>query len=210
LTLFFLEKGNGCRQLDQGFLAIAISSAVHTRNVADSPSGETKRSYLYRVQVSQELSAWGEVLLFLIGGFLFVAFALLVARFLRPHRPNVEKNAAYESGEEAKGHAWVQFNIRFYILALIFLLFEMELVFMLPWATLFADPQLIAETNGVWGWFSFIAMLIFVLILALGLAYAWVNGHLDWVKSNPRVHDYNSPVPKNLYDQVNERYRKKS
>jgi NADH-quinone oxidoreductase subunit A len=160
--------------------------------------------------ISHPSSAWAEVLLFIIGGFLFVTVALLVSRFLRPQKPNPEKNTAYESGEDPKGYAWVQFNVRFYILALIFLLFEIEIVFMLPWATLFADPELLAQTDGAWGWYAFTAMAIFILVLVLGLAYAWVNGHLDWVKPQPRVADYASPVPQQLYDQINERYRQQS
>lgn len=161
------------------------------------------------MQISQSSSAWGEVLLFLIGGAVFVVVALLVSRVVRPHKPNPEKNSAYESGEEPKGNAWVQFHIRFYILALIFLLFEIEIVFMFPWATLFADAQLIEQTEGVWGWYAFGAMAVFILILVLGLAYAWVNGHLDWVKPKPDVRDYASPVPKTLYEQLNERYAKR-
>ncbi len=161
------------------------------------------------MQISQPTSAWSEVLLFLIGGCAFVVVALLVSRLLRPHKPNAEKNTAYESGEEPKGHAWVQMNVRFYILALIFLLFEIEIVFMLPWATLFADPQLMAQTNGYWGMYAFGAMAVFVLLLVLGLAYAWVHGHLDWVKPKPEVRDYTSPVPKTLYEQLNERYAKR-
>lgn len=158
------------------------------------------------MQLIQPAAAWGEVLLFLIGGGLFVAVALLASRLVRPHRPNVEKNTAYESGEDAKGTAWIQFNVRFYMLALIFLLFEIELVFMFPWAMLFADPELLAQTNGNWGWYSFAAMMIFILLLVIALVYAWVNGHLDWIKPKPEVRDYSSPVPKQYYDQINERY----
>lgn len=174
-----------------------------------SPWGRRmKPSYLYPMQFMQPPSGWSEVLLFLIGGGSFVASALLVSRLLRPHRPNVEKNAAYESGEDPKGNAWVQVNVRFYILALVFLLFEIEVVFMFPWAMLFADADLIAQTDGSWGWYSFAAMMVFILLLVLGLAYAWVNGHLDWIKPKPEVRDYPSPVPKQYYDQLNERYTK--
>ncbi|MBA4145778.1 MAG: NADH-quinone oxidoreductase subunit A, partial [Cytophaga sp.] len=141
------------------------------------------------------LSGWSEVLLFIIGGLLFVTSALLVSRFIRPHRPNAEKQTTYESGEEPQGVAWIQFNIRFYIIALIFLLFEVEIVFLFPWATIFADENLIRQTNGAWGWFSLTEMVIFIAILAIGLAYAWSNGHLDWVKPDPQPTDFKSPVP---------------
>ena len=116
------------------------------------------------------MSPWAEVLLFLAGGLAFVTAALVVSRLIRPNRPNPEKLTPYESGEQPLGTAWVQVSTRFNVIALIFLLFEVEVVFLFPWATVFASPELITETNGAWGWFSFIEMLIFVGILALGLA----------------------------------------
>jgi NADH-quinone oxidoreductase subunit A len=155
------------------------------------------------------LSAWGEVILFLVAGLLFVVSALLVSRLIRPHRPNAEKLSPYESGEEPQGVAWVQFNIRFYIIALIFLLFEVEIVFLFPWATIFADKELISQTEGMWGWFALTEMIVFIAILAIGLAYAWVNGYLDWAKADPQPSEYKSPVPKELYANINERYRRK-
>ena len=153
------------------------------------------------------ISEFGEVLLFLIGGVVFLLFSLFVARLIRPHRPNSQKLATYESGEEPIGLAWTQFNIRFYIVALIFILFEVELIFLFPWATIYSRNELIHETNGLWGWFSLIEMLIFILVLALGLAYAWVNGLLDWVKPEQQSTDFKSHVPKELYDNVNEKYK---
>jgi NADH-quinone oxidoreductase subunit A len=152
------------------------------------------------------LSEFGEVLLFIIGGALFVLISLLMSKLIRPNRPNAQKLTTYESGEEPISTAWTQFNIRFYIVALIFILFEVELVFLFPWATIFARKELIVETNGLWGWFSFIEMIIFILVLALGLAYAWVNGLLDWVKPEQKPTDYKSVIPKQLYDRVNEKY----
>src|SRR5215510_10849603 len=106
----------------------------------------------------QYLSAFGEILLFIIGGIVFILVTLLVSRIVRPNRPNPEKLSTYESGEEPITAAWTQFNIRFYIVALIFLLFEVEIVFLFPWATVFANKKLIQETNGAWGWFSLIEM----------------------------------------------------
>lgn len=153
------------------------------------------------------LSEFGEVLLFIIGGIVFVMLSFLVSRLIRPNRPNDQKLATYESGEEAISTAWTQFNIRFYIVALIFILFEVELVFLFPWATIFARKELMDETNGLWGWFSLIEMIIFILVLALGLAYAWVNGLLDWVKPQQKPTDYKTIVPKELYEKVNEKYK---
>jgi NADH-quinone oxidoreductase subunit A len=156
---------------------------------------------------SQNLSEFGKILLFLTAGALFVLTALLVSRFIRPHRPNPEKLATYESGEEPQGTALIQFNIRFYILALIFLLFEVEIIFLFPWATILAKEDLMIQTGGDWGIYAFIEMLIFIVILALGLAYAWVNGYLDWVKPDPKPTEFNSPVPKEVYEQFNDRYK---
>ena len=157
--------------------------------------------------LANDLSAWGGVLLFMAGGLLFVSVALLVSRLIRPNKPNPEKLSTYESGESAVGSPWVQYNIRFYVLALIFILFEIEIVFIFPWSTIFADQNLIQSTNGSWGWFAFAEMLIFIVVLAIGLAYAWVNGHLQWNKSEVQIKDFQSPVPKELYDKVNERYQ---
>ncbi len=158
---------------------------------------------------SQELylSEFGEVLLFLVGGVIFTLASFLVSKLIRPNRPNAQKLSTYESGEEPISSAWPQFNIRFYIVALIFILFEVELIFLFPWATIFARKELLQETNALWGWFSFIEMLIFIFVLALGLAYAWVNGLLDWVKPEQKPSDYKSTIPKELYDKVNDKYK---
>lgn len=156
---------------------------------------------------AQNLSEFGKILLFLVGGALFVLIALLVSRAIRPHRPNPEKLSTYESGEEPQGTALIQFNLRFYILALIFLLFEVEIIFLFPWATILAEDKRMVLTGGDWGVYAFVEMLFFILILALGLAYAWVNGHLDWVKPEPKATEFNSPVPKEVYEQFNSRYK---
>jgi NADH-quinone oxidoreductase subunit A len=159
-------------------------------------------------QVNQNyLSEFGEVLLFIVAGVVFILLSLLVSKHIRPSRPNAQKLSTYESGEEPISTAWTQFNIRFYIVALIFILFEVELVFLFPWSTIFARKELIEETNGLWGWFTLIEMVIFILVLALGLAYAWVNGLLDWVKPSQKPTDYKSVVPKHLYDEVNTKYK---
>lgn len=154
------------------------------------------------------LSAFGEVLLYIIVGIIFIVVTLFVSKLIRPHRPNPEKLTTYESGEEAIGSAWPQFNIRFYIIALIFLLFEVEIVFLFPWSTVFANKELIKETAGAWGWFSLLEMVVFILVLALGLAYAWANGYLDWIKPDPKPTEFSSPVPKAHYDALNEKYKK--
>ena len=156
------------------------------------------------------LSAFGEVLLYIVGGIIFVLIAFFVSALLRPNRPNEQKLSSYESGEEAISSAWTQFNIRFYILALIFLLFEVEIIFLFPWTTVFAKKELLEQTNGLWGWFSVIEVVIFIAVLALGLAYAWINGHLDWIKPDPDPTQIKSPVPADLYKKISDQYAGKS
>lgn len=153
-----------------------------------------------------EISEFGIVLLFIVGAVLFLMVALGLSRFLRPDRPNPEKLAAYECGEEAVGEAWGQFNVRFYIIALIFLLFEVEIVFLFPWAVVFGNAELVHGTGGLWGWFSLIEVFVFAGILALGLAYAWRKGFLDWVKPKPEVEEISPVVPRKLYDALNKKY----
>ncbi|HCZ37472.1 MAG TPA: NADH-quinone oxidoreductase subunit A [Cytophagales bacterium] len=151
-----------------------------------------------------------QFIFFLAGGLGFVLVALFVSRLIRPDRPSAQKQMPYESGEMPQGPAWVQFNLRFYVLALVFILFEVEVVFMFPWAVVFGDAQLHEQTSGSWGWLAFGEMLIFILILFLGLIYAWKQGHLDWVKSKPAVRDVNSPVPADKYEAINEKYKRRS
>jgi len=155
------------------------------------------------------VSDFGEVLIFLIGGITFIILALTVSRMLRPNRPNDEKLATYESGEEPVSAAWTQFNVRFYIIALIFILFEVEIVLLFPWATVFADPRLMEQTQGAWGIFAVVEALLFIIILGLGLAYAWNKGFLTWVKPSPKATPHDSPVAPELYQAINERYKQK-
>ena len=111
------------------------------------------------------INGFGTVGLFILGGLGFILIALMVGKLLRPYRPNEEKLTTYESGEDPINNAWGQFNLRFYIIALVFILFEVELVFLFPWAVVFADVDLITVTNGLWGWLSLIEMVIFDQIL---------------------------------------------
>jgi NADH-quinone oxidoreductase subunit A len=154
------------------------------------------------------ISEFGEILLFITGGILFLVITLFISRLIRPHRPNAEKLATYESGEEPISAAWTQFNVRFYIIALIFILFEVEIVLLFPWSTIFAKKELLDQTNGRWGWFAVIEIVFFILVLALGLAYAWVNGFLDWIKPEPKPTEFKSPVPRQYYENINREFQK--
>ena len=147
-----------------------------------------------------EISGFGTVLLFLVGGIAFLLVTLLVGKILRPSNPTPEKQTTYESGEEPAGTAWGQFNVRFYIIALIFLLFEAELVFLFPWATVFGDENLMKESDGLWGRFSMIETFIFIGILLIGLAYVWAKGMLEWVRPKPKPTDFKSGIPDKAYE----------
>ncbi|MFK7900827.1 MAG: NADH-quinone oxidoreductase subunit A [Cyclobacteriaceae bacterium] len=150
-----------------------------------------------------QVTEFGNILLFIIGGIVFVCGGLFTAFLIRPSRPNDQKLTSYECGEDTVGSAWGNFNIRFYIIAIIFLLFEVEIIFLFPWATVFGNAALIAETNGLWGWFALTEATIFILILALGLAYAWKHGYLNWVVPTPKETTFKSPIPSQLYEELN-------
>lgn len=156
------------------------------------------------------LTDFGYILLFVIAGLVLLGVVLTVAKILRPERPNEEKLTTYESGEDPTGNANIQFNVRFYVVALIFVLFEVELLFLFPWAVVFGNEDLIAQTNGAWGWFAMAEMTVFIGILVLGLAYAWAKGYLDWVRPTPKIPEVSSPVPVDLYAKVNEKYGAKN
>ncbi len=118
-----------------------------------------------------------------VGAFLFLAFifvfvSLVASRLVAPHNVYPEKTLTYECGEPPVGPSWIRFNNRFYIIAMIFLLFDVEIVFILPCAVVFRE-----WAGGAAGWFIFLEILIFVLILLGGLAYVWAKGDLSWVKT---------------------------
>jgi NADH-quinone oxidoreductase subunit A len=110
-----------------------------------------------------------------IGIFVVVAIGLasvpiIINVFLAPHKPNKIKKEAYECGIETVGDTWVQFKAQYYLYALIFVVFDIEAVFLFPWAVAFNQLEL----------FAIVEMIIFILILAVGLVYAWRKGALEW------------------------------
>ncbi|HLD74415.1 MAG TPA: NADH-quinone oxidoreductase subunit A [Bdellovibrionota bacterium] len=119
------------------------------------------------------------VLFMLIIGAVFVPVTLFVGKLIRPHRPSLEKNTTYECGEEPQGSAWVQFNLRFYTLAILFIIFEVEIALIFPVITIFKDK--VHESLGL-GFLTFIEIFFFIGILMLGLIYAWVKKDLDWIR----------------------------
>lgn len=154
------------------------------------------------MQEVSQISEFGKILVFLITGLILTGFVLLLNRLIAPNKPNPEKLASYECGEEPTGSSWVQLNSRFYVIALVFLLFDVEMVFIFPWATVFGNHDLIAQDSR-WGWFSLIEMFVFMGILILGLVYVWVKGDLQWIKNKivqPKT-DVNIPI--SVYDKIN-------
>ncbi|OGW86808.1 MAG: NADH-quinone oxidoreductase subunit A [Omnitrophica bacterium RIFCSPHIGHO2_02_FULL_46_11] len=110
-----------------------------------------------------------------LGIFLLIAIAfpllpIILARFIAPKKPNPIKTSSYECGMEAKGDSWVQFKAQYYIYALIFVIFDIEVIFIYPWAVAFKQM----------GLFAFIEMVIFLAILGFGLIYAWKKRVLEW------------------------------
>lgn len=122
-------------------------------------------------------SDYGQVFVFLIFAIGFVAIALISAKIVSPKRPTKGKYKTYECGEDTVGDTWVKFNIRFYITALIFIIFDVEIVFLFPWAVVFKEMGMIA----------FIEMAMFLLILIVGLVYVWAKGDLQWDKPQPVI-----------------------
>ena len=130
------------------------------------------------------LMTYASVLAFFVVAGGFVLVALIFGKLIRPQKPYSEKRETYECGEAPVGPAWFNFNPRFYIVALIFIIFDVEIAFIYPVATVFR--RWVDQGSG---WFAFIEIFVFVAILLLGLVYVWVKGDLEWIraiKGDPR------------------------
>ena len=113
---------------------------------------------------------FGTLFLFLAGGFVLSLIIVFVNWILRPRNPGVAKSRTYECGLETEGPTWVQFKISYYLYALIFVVFDVEVVFLYPWAAAFKDAGLL----------PFVEMAIFIGVLALGIWFAWKKGAFEW------------------------------
>ena len=127
------------------------------------------------------LTEYATVLVFMVLGAVTVTLLLLVSRLVQPRDPNPVKLSTYECGEVPFGSSWVQFNIRFYVIALIFIIFDVEVALLYPWAVIFQKLGMLA----------FVEAFIFIVILLAGLAYLWKEGDLDWVRTMQ-----DAPAPK--------------
>ena len=119
---------------------------------------------------------FANILVFLVAGTVFILLNILISSVAQTRLFTQEKSIAYECGEEPIGDTRIKFNTRFYVIALIFLIFDVEVIFLFPWAVVFKELGLLA----------LIEMGIFLIILTVGLAYVWVKSDLDWVKRRVR------------------------
>lgn len=117
------------------------------------------------------------MLIFAIAGFAMIFGGLAFGYFLRPHLPNPEKSLTYECGEPALGSSWVQFDLRFYVVALVFLVFDVEVALFYPWAVVFGTPDRSVKISALYD------MLFFFGVLVVGFVYLWRFGYLDWVRA---------------------------
>ncbi len=115
------------------------------------------------------------LILFLLG-FVLCALMLGLGMLLRPSNPNPNKLSTYECGEPPSGPAWINFNIRFYLIALVFVIFDVELAFIYPVVAVFRDW--VEEGQGM---LALAELAVFIGILAVGLVYVWVKGDLEWL-----------------------------
>lgn len=113
---------------------------------------------------------FGFIGLFIAVAVVLLSLPLLLNALLAPRKPNKIKGEAYECGIETVGDTWIQFKAQYYVYALIFVVFDVEAIFLLPWAVAYNHLPL----------FGIIAMLLFIVLLADGLVYAWRKGDLDW------------------------------
>jgi len=118
------------------------------------------------------MAGWGGILLLAVIGVGFGIVSVVLSRFLGPRNPTPEKLAAYECGMPPVGDARERQSIKFYLIAMIFLLFDIEVAFLYPWALAFRSPEL--------RWAGFFQILVFFLILAVGYIYIWRKGVLNW------------------------------
>jgi len=114
---------------------------------------------------------YGTLLIFIIFGVIFGVGGLAANAILRPSHPGPVKNATYECGMEPIGDAQIRYNLRFYVFALLYVVFAVEAVFLFPWAIAYFQIN---------GWLPFVEAVIFLFIIILGLAFAWTKGALKW------------------------------
>ena len=116
------------------------------------------------------------VLVFILVGLVIGVAPMVMGRVLAPHRPDSQKLSPYECGFEAFEDARMKFDVRFYLVAILFILFDLEIAFLLPWAVVFQEFIAAGEV----AWYALSAVAVFLTILVVGLVVEWKNGALDW------------------------------
>ena len=117
------------------------------------------------------LNDWSYIAIFTVVSMFLPAAAITIASFLAPRKPDPIKNSIYECGVETVGTTWVQFKVQYYIYALVFLVFDVETIFLYPWAVAYNQLP----------FFAIVEAIIFIILLLGGLFYAWKKGALEWV-----------------------------
>jgi NADH-quinone oxidoreductase subunit A len=157
------------------------------------------------------------MLVFVVVGIGFLLTNLLLGKLFRPWRPDLEKGTVYECGEPPVGSSWIQFDLRFYVVALLFVIFDVEMAFFFPWATVFGGSNRLADANvsadekvviqqslsgekppadstpdgdaaKSLAALAFVDILVFFGVLLVGFAYLWKRGDLEWVRSTASQH----------------------
>ncbi len=123
------------------------------------------------------LNIYGNIFVFFCAGLVFVFLNMALVKIVAPRRPDRSKNATYECGEEPVGSGWLNFNARFYLIAILFIIFDVEIMLVFPVVVRFRDALL--SGNGVQ---VFLEIFVFAAVLFLGLVYAWKNGYLEWLR----------------------------
>jgi len=134
---------------------------------------------------------FGAVLAFAVMAILFALAMLTVGRLFRPRFPNANKLSIYECGERPIGSAWYNFNPRFYLIALVFIIFEVDIALTFPVVVVYASWI----KKGT-GWVAFAELMLFTVVLLVGLAWAWAHGDLEWIKKlSHKAHTAEASTP---------------
>jgi NADH-quinone oxidoreductase subunit A len=129
---------------------------------------------------------FGVVLVFAIVAVGFALGGITLSRLVGPRIPNAEKSSIYECGERPIGVAWFNFNPRFYLVALVFVIFEVDIALTFPVVAVYRRWT---EASPLLGWVAFVELLLFISILVVGLVWTWGHGDLEWVKGLSATHD---------------------
>lgn len=116
------------------------------------------------------LNNYFPILMFILVGLAVGLGPLILGKLVSPHRPDAEKNSPYECGFEAFEDARMKFDVRYYLVAILFILFDLEIAFLFPWAVVLQEI----------GLFGFLAMMVFLFVLVVGFIYEWKKGALEW------------------------------